>query len=147
MKISLGCDHGGYELKEIIKKHLESKEFEIIDVGTYSLDSVDYPDYGSKAAELVAKKEVDKGIVICTTGIGISIAANKIKGIRCALCTNAYMAKMTRLHNDANMLALGAGIVGKNLALDIVDTWLDTDFEGGRHIKRVEKIMEIENTL
>jgi len=147
MKISLGCDHGGYELKEIIKKHLESKEFEIIDVGTYSLDSVDYPDYGSKAAELVAKKEVDKGIVICTTGIGISIAANKVKGIRCALCTNAYMAKMTRLHNDANMLALGAGIVGKNLALDIVDTWLDTEFEGGRHIKRVEKIMDIENTL
>ncbi|HBB30068.1 MAG TPA: ribose 5-phosphate isomerase B, partial [Clostridiales bacterium] len=129
------------------KKHLESKEFEIIDVGTYSLDSVDYPDYGSKAAELVAKKEVDKGIVICTTGIGISIAANKVKGIRCALCTNAYMAKMTRLHNDANMLALGAGIVGKNLALEIVDTWLDTDFEGGRHIKRVEKIMDIENTL
>ncbi len=147
MKISLGCDHGGYDLKEIVKKHLESKEFEIIDVGTYSLDSVDYPDYGSKAAELVAKKEVDKGIVICTTGIGISIAANKVKGIRCALCTNAYMAKMTRLHNDANMLALGAGIVGKNLALEIVDTWLDTDFEGGRHIKRVEKIMDIENTL
>lgn len=147
MKISLGCDHGGYDLKEIVKKHLESKEFEIIDVGTYSLDSVDYPDYGSKAAELVAKKEVDKGIVICTTGIGISIAANKVKGIRCALCTNAYMAKMTRLHNDANMLALGAGILGKNLALEIVDTWLDTDFEGGRHIKRVEKIMDIENTL
>ena len=147
MKISLGCDHGGYELKEIIKKHLESKEIEVVDVGTYSIDSVDYPDYGSKAASLVAKKEVDKGIVICTTGIGISIAANKIKGIRCALCTNSYMAKMTRLHNDANMLALGAGIVGANLALDIVDTWLDTDFEGGRHTKRVEKIMNIENTL
>lgn len=147
MKISLGCDHGGYDLKEIIKKHLESKKIEVVDVGTYSIDSVDYPDYGSKAAELVAKKEVDKGIVICTTGIGISIAANKVKGIRCALCTNSYMAKMTRLHNDANMLALGAGIVGKNLALDIVDTWLDTDFEGGRHTKRVEKIMNIENTL
>lgn len=147
MKISLGCDHGGYELKEIIKKHLESKEIEIVDVGTYSIDSVDYPDFGSKAALLVSKKEVDKGIVICTTGIGISITANKVKGVRCALCTNAYMAKMTRLHNDANMLALGAGIVGKNLALDIVDTWLDTDFEGGRHTKRVEKIMDIENTL
>lgn len=147
MKISLGCDHGGYDLKEIIKKHLESKKIEVVDVGTYSIDSVDYPDYGSKAAELVANKEVDKGIVICTTGIGISIAANKVKGIRCALCTNAYMAKMTRLHNDANMLALGAGIVGKNLAIDIVDTWLDTDFEGGRHTKRVEKIMNIENTL
>lgn len=143
MKISLGCDHGGYELKEIVKKHLENKGIEVYDTGTYSLDSVDYPDYGEKAALLVANKEVDKGIVICTTGIGISIAANKVDGIRCALCTDSYMAKMTRLHNDANMLAMGAGIVGKNLALDIVDTWLDTEFEGGRHAKRVEKIMNI----
>ncbi len=143
MKISLGCDHGGYELKEIIKKYLENKGVEVLDVGTYSLDSVDYPDYGVKAALLVANKEADKGIVVCTTGIGISIAANKVDGIRCALCTDSFMAKMTRLHNDANMLALGAGIVGKNLALDIVDTWLDTEFEGGRHIKRVEKIMNI----
>lgn len=147
MKISLGCDHGGFELKEIIKQYLEDKGFEIIDAGTYSLDSVDYPDYAKKAAEYVKNKEAEKGIVICTTGIGISIAANKVNGIRCALCTNTYMAKMTRLHNDANMLALGAGIVGKNLALDIVDTWLSTDFEGGRHIKRVEKIMNIENTI
>lgn len=143
MKISLGCDHGGYELKEYIKKYLENKGFEVLDVGTDSLDSVDYPDYGEKAALLVANKEVDKGIVVCTTGIGISIAANKVDGIRCALCTNSFMAKMTRLHNDANMLALGAGIVGKNLALDIVETWLDTEFEGGRHTKRVEKIMNI----
>ncbi len=143
MKISLGCDHGGYELKEIIKKYLENKGVEVLDAGTYSLDSVDYPDYGEKAALLVANKEADKGIVVCTTGIGISIAANKVNGIRCALCTDSFMAKMTRLHNDANMLALGAGIVGKNLALDIVETWLDTEFEGGRHIKRVEKIMNI----
>jgi ribose 5-phosphate isomerase B len=143
MKISLGCDHGGFELKEYIKKHLENKGFEVFDTGTYSLDSVDYPDYGEKAALLVANKEADKGIVICTTGIGISIAANKVDGIRCALCTDSFMAKMTRLHNDANMLALGAGIVGKNLAIDIVDTWLDTEFEGGRHSKRVEKIMNI----
>lgn len=143
MKISLGCDHGGYELKEIIKKHLENKGIEVLDVGTDSLDSVDYPDYGEKAALLVANKEADKGIVVCTTGIGISIAANKVDGIRCALCTDSFMAKMTRLHNDANMLALGAGIVGKNLALDIVETWLDTEFEGGRHTKRVEKIMNI----
>ena len=143
MKISLGCDHGGFELKEFIKKHLEDKGLEVSDTGTYSLDSVDYPDYAEKAANLVANKEVDKGIVICTTGIGISIAANKVDGIRCALCTDSYMAKMTRLHNDANMLALGAGIVGKNLALDIVDTWLNTEFEGGRHTKRVEKIMNI----
>lgn len=147
MKISLGCDHGGYELKEIVKKHLENKGIEVVDVGTYGMDSVDYPDYGMQAALLVAKNEADKGIVICTTGIGISMTANKVKGIRCALCTDSYMAKMTRLHNDANMLALGAGIVGKNLALDIVDTWLDTEFEGGRHTKRVEKIMNIENTL
>lgn len=147
MKISLGCDHGGYELKESVKKHLENKGIEVIDVGTYGMDSVDYPDYGMQAALLVAKNEADKGIVICTTGIGISIAANKVKGIRCALCTDSYMAKMTRLHNDANMLALGAGVVGKNLALDIVDTWLDTEFEGGRHTKRVEKIMNIESTL
>ena len=147
MKISLGCDHGGYELKEIVKQHLENKGIEVADVGTYGMDSVDYPDYGMQAALLVAKNEAYKGIVICTTGIGISIAANKVKGIRCALCTDSYMAKMTRLHNDANMLALGAGIVGKNLALDIVDTWLGTEFEGGRHTKRVEKIMNIENTL
>jgi len=143
MKISLGCDHGGYELKEIIKKHLENKGIEVLDVGTDSLDSVDYPDYGEKVALLVSNKEADKGIVVCTTGIGISIAANKVNGIRCALCTDSFMAKMTRLHNAANMLALGAGIVGKNLALDIVDTWLDTEFEGGRHTKRVEKIMNI----
>lgn len=143
MKISLGCDHGGYELKEYIKKHLENKGIEILDVGTDSLDSVDYPDYGEKAALLVANKEVDKGIVVCTTGIGISIAANKVDGIRCALCTDSFMAKMTRLHNDANMLALGAGIIGKNLAIDIVDTWLETEFEGGRHTKRVDKIMNI----
>ncbi|QSX05052.1 ribose 5-phosphate isomerase B [Sedimentibacter sp. zth1] len=146
MKISLGCDHGGYELKEIVKKHLEDKGFEIIDTGTYSLDSVDYPDYGQKAAECVSKKECEKGIVICTTGIGISISANKVKGVRCALCTNAYMAKMTRLHNDANMLAFGAGIVGKNLALEIVDTFFSTEFEGGRHIRRIEKMMNIENS-
>jgi ribose 5-phosphate isomerase B len=144
MKVSLGCDHGGYDLKEIIKKHLENKGIEVLDIGAFSLESVDYPDYGEKAALLVAKKEVDKGIVICTTGIGISIAANKVKGIRCALCTDTLMARMTRLHNDTNMLALGAGIVGKNLALDIVDTWLDTEFEGGRHTNRVEKIMNIE---
>ena len=143
MKVSLGCDHGGYELKEYIKKHLENKGIEILDVGTDSLDSVDYPDYGEKAALLVANKEADKGIVVCTTGIGISIAANKVDGIRCALCTDSFMAKMTRLHNDANMLALGAGIVGKNLAIDIVDTSLETEFEGGRHSKRVDKIMNI----
>lgn len=144
MKISIGCDHGGYELKEVVKNHLEEKGFEIIDVGTNSTESVDYPEYGRKAAEYVVKNEAEKGIVICTTGIGISIAANKVKGIRCALCTTTLQAKMSRKHNDANMLAIGAGIVGKNLALEIVDTWLSNEFEGGRHARRVEKIMELE---
>ncbi len=143
MKISLGCDHGGYELKELIKKHLESKNIEVEDVGTYSLESVDYPDFGKKAAVLVAEKKVDLGIVVCTTGIGISIAANKVKGVRCALCTNEFTAKMTRLHNDSNMLALGAGVVGNNMAIAIVDTWLSTEFEGGRHERRVNKIEEL----
>jgi len=107
---------------------------------------VDYPDYGKKAAEMVAGKEADKGIIICGTGIGISIAANKVKGIRCALCTNEYMAKMSRMHNDANMLAMGERVLGKGVATDIVDVWLSTEFEGGRHANRVNKLMEIEKT-
>lgn len=146
LKIVIGCDHGGYELKEKVKKYLLDNSYEVEDVGTYTTDSVDYPDYGQKAAKMVASGQMDKGIVICTTGIGISIAANKVKGIRCALCTNSLMAKMSRLHNDANMLSLGAGLTGQNLALDIVDTWLNTDFEGGRHQRRVNKIMDIENS-
>lgn len=145
MKISLGCDHGGYELKEEIKKYLEDKNYEIIDVGTNSKDSVDYPVFGQKAAELVKEGKVDRGIVICTTGIGISISANKVKNVRCALCTDSYMAQMTRRHNDANMLAVGAGIIGKNLAIEIVDTFLTVEFEGGRHQRRVDKITEVEN--
>ena len=144
MKISLGCDHGGYELKELVKKHLESKNIEVVDIGTFSVASVDYPDFAYKAAKLVALGEVDRGIVICTTGVGVSIAANKVKGVRCALCTNVLMAKMCRLHNDANMLAMGAGIVGNNLALEMVDAWLSNEFEGGRHERRVGKVMEIE---
>jgi ribose 5-phosphate isomerase B len=144
MKIVLGCDHGGFELKEAIKKHLTDSGYSVVDIGTFNTDSVDYPDYGKRAAQMVADKEADKGIVICGTGIGISIAANKVKGIRCALCTNEYMAKMSRLHNDANMLALGNRVIGNGVALDIVDVWLSTDFEGGRHEGRVNKIMEIE---
>lgn len=146
MKIVLGCDHGGYELKEIIKEHLMKKDYYVLDVGTYSIESVDYPDFGKEAAEAVIRKEADRGIVICGTGIGISIAANKVKGIRCALCTDEYMAKMSRMHNNANMLALGNRVIGRGLALNIVDSWISTEFEGGRHENRVNKIMEIERS-
>ena len=146
MKLVLACDHGGFELKEAVKEHLKKKGYNINDIGVYNTDSVDYPDFGKRAAEMVAAQEVDRGIIICGTGIGISIAANKVKGIRCALCTNEYMAKMSRMHNNANMLALGERVVGKGIALDIVDAWLLTEFEGGRHENRVNKLMEIEKT-
>ncbi|NLK65355.1 MAG: ribose 5-phosphate isomerase B [Tissierellia bacterium] len=144
MKIVLASDHGGFELKEEIKKHLTKKGYSIIDMGVNNTESVDYPDYGKRAALMVADKEADRGIIICGTGIGISIAANKVKGIRCALCTNEYMAKMSRMHNNANMLALGGRVVGLGLAIDIVDEWLSAEFEGGRHENRVNKIMDIE---
>ena len=144
MKISLGCDHGGLELKEKIKAHLEEKGFEVKDCGTYTKDSCDYPDFGQAAAEAVASGECEKGIVICTTGIGISIAANKVKGIRCALLSDMMSARMTRQHNDTNMMALGAAVVGPMLAMEIVDIWLSTEFEGGRHQRRVDKMMAIE---
>lgn len=143
MKIVLACDHGGFELKEIVKQHLIEKGHSVMDIGTYNTDSVDYPDYGKKAGEIVAGNEVDRGIVICGTGIGISLAANKVSGVRCALCTNEYMAKMSRMHNDANMLALGNRVIGSGLALEIVDLWISTEFEGGRHALRVSKLMEI----
>ena len=141
MKIALGADHGGYELKEKIKQYLSMrKEIELIDFGTNSTESVDYPKYGHAVANAVVSKEVDFGILVCTTGVGISIAANKIKGVRAALCTDTTTAKLTREHNDANILALGSGIVGQFVALDIVDTFLSTSFEGGRHQKRVDQI-------
>ena len=145
MKISLGCDHGGYALKEHIKAYLESKGHEVVDCGTYSTDSCDYPIFGEAAARKVQSGECERGIVICTTGIGISIAANKVCGIRCALCTDPLMAEMCRRHNDANMLALGAGIVGPNLAERIVEAFLTTEFEGGRHARRVGLITEMEH--
>ena len=144
MKIVLASDHGGFELKEAIKTYLKNKGNELIDIGVYDTNSVDYPDYGKRAALIVANNEADRGIIVCGTGIGISIAANKIKGIRCALCTNEYMARMSRLHNNANMLALGGRVVGVGLALSMVDVWLATEFEGGRHEKRINKISEIE---
>lgn len=139
--ISIGCDHGGFELKEKVVKHLQERGFEVKDCGCYGYDSVDYPHFGHAAAVEVAEGRCDKGIVICTTGIGISIVANKVEGIRCALCSDTLSAKMTRLHNNANMLAMGGGMIGTNLALDIVDTFLDTPFsEEEKHIRRVNLI-------
>ena len=145
MKIALGSDHGGYALKCDIIQLLEKLGHEYKDFGCYSTESCDYPDFGEAAARAVASGEYDRGIVICTTGIGISIAANKVRGIRCALCGDPLSASLTRRHNNANMLAMGAGIVGKNLAENIVDTFLNTQFEGGRHEKRIAKLMAIEN--
>lgn len=144
MKIGIGSDHGGYDLKEVVKEYLESKGIEVLDYGTDSEESVDYPDYGKIVGESVVSGECDRGIVICGTGIGISIAANKVNGVRCALCGDTYSAKMSRAHNNANVIALGARVIGVGLALDIVEAWLDTEFEAGRHERRVNKIMDIE---
>lgn len=146
MKISLGCDHGGLTLKNTVKEHLLSRGFEVLDCGTNTTESCDYSDFAVPAAKAVACGDCERGIVICTTGIGISISANKVRGIRCALLSDVVSARLTRQHNDTNMMALGQGIVGEKLALQIVDTWLDTDFEGGRHQRRVDKLMAIENT-
>lgn len=143
--IAIGSDHAGLPLKEEIKKYLQERNIEFHDYGTYTTESVDYSDYGKKVALAVKNGECEKGIVICGTGIGISIAANKIKGIRASLCTNSYMAKMTRMHNDSNILALGQRVTGVGVALDIVETWLNTSFEGGRHQRRIDKIKDIEN--
>lgn len=139
--IALGSDHGGYDLKCQIMEYLKEKGIEYKDFGCYGKESCDYPEFGRAAAEAVASGKCDRGIVVCTTGIGISIAANKVPGVRCALCTDSYLAKMTRLHNDANMLALGGGIVGKNLAIEIVETFLNTEFsQGENHIRRIGKL-------
>ena len=144
MKLALACDHGAFALKETVKQHLTELGHEVKDFGTHSAESCDYPDFAGPAALAVASGECEKGIVLCTTGIGVSITANKVKGIRCALLSDLLSAKMTRQHNDTNMMAMGAGVVGTNLALAIVDTWLSTDFEGGRHQRRVEKLMSYE---
>ena len=139
--IALACDHGGYELKEKVKAYLEEKKLEYKDFGCYSKESVDYPEFGKKAALAVANKECEKGIVICTTGIGISIAANKVKGVRAALCSDCFSARATREHNDANVLALGAGVTGEKLALEIVDIFLNTPFSNEeRHQRRIDQI-------
>lgn len=139
--IAIGSDHGGFELKEKIKEHLEKRKLPFVDKGCFDTGSCDYPIYGKAVAQAVASGECDRGIVICTTGIGISIVANKVKGIRCALCADTLSAKMTREHNNANVLAMGAGIVGGNLAMSIVDTFLDTAFPGEeKHCRRVSMI-------
>ena len=145
MKIAVGCDHGALDLKNAVVEHLKLLGYEVADFGTYTYDSCDYPDYGAAAAKAVARGECDKGIVLCSTGIGISIAANKVKGIRCALLSDLMSARLTREHNDTNMMALGASVVGKPLALELVDTWLNTEFSGVvRHARRIEKVMALE---
>ena len=138
--IAIGSDHGGYSLKQVIMKHLDERGLEYRDYGTYSEESCDYPDYGEAVARAVASGECERGIVICGTGIGISISANKVHGIRAALCGDCFSAEMTRRHNDANMLAMGGGLIGNNMADRIVDAFLNTPFEGGRHQRRVDKI-------
>ncbi len=145
MKIALACDHGGYDLKVAIIAHLKERGIEVIDLGTNNgTDSVNYPEYGEAAALKVANGEADCGIVVCGTGIGISLAANKVPGIRCAVVSDTFSARMTKAHNNANMLAMGGRVVGVGLALDIVDAYLDTEFEGGRHQKRIDMLMDIE---
>lgn len=145
MNISIACDHGALALKNKVADRLRAQGHTVVDCGTHTPDSCDYPDYASLAAREVAEGRCEKGIVLCTTGIGVSIVANKVKGIRCALLSDVLSAKLTRLHNDTNMMALGAGIVGENLALEIVDTWLGTEFSGdARHQRRIDKVMALE---
>lgn len=146
MKIAIGCDHGALELKDLMVAHLQKQGHEVKDFGTYTKDSCDYPEFAAAAAKAVAAGECDKGIVLCTTGIGVSITANKIKGIRCALLSDVMSARMTREHNDTNVMAIGAGVVGQMLALEIADTWLGTAFSGeARHQRRIDKVMALED--
>lgn len=140
MKISMACDHGGLELKNALKAHLLSKGYEVCDFGTYTTDSCDYPDYAKLAAGAVSTGACDFGVVVCTTGIGVSIVANKVKGVRCALCQNVDMATMTRKHNNANVIAFGQKYTSVADAIVMTDAFLTTEFEGGRHQRRVDKI-------
>lgn len=141
MKVSLASDHGGFDLKEKVKAHLTAKVIEVVDFGTNSKDSCDYPVFAKPAAEAVADGKVDKGIVICTTGIGVSIVANKVKGVRCALCHSEFTAEMTRLHNDSNVLAMGAACLEEDLAIKMVDIFLETEFSGEeKHSRRINLI-------
>ena len=143
VKIAVASDHGGFALKEKVKEHLVQRGFDVDDLGTHSEDSVDYPSYGKACGEAVASGKADLGVVVCGTGIGISIAANKVKGVRCGLCTSVEMAHLTKQHNNANMLALGGRTTEPELALKIVDEWLDTEFEGGRHQRRVDMLDQL----
>ncbi|MBS6176040.1 MAG: ribose 5-phosphate isomerase B [Emergencia timonensis] len=143
MIIAMANDHGGLALKKIVKEHLIERGYKVVDLGTHSEESVDYPIYGKACGEAVASGKADLGIVVCGTGIGISIAANKVKGIRCGLCTSVEMAELTKKHNDANMLALGGRTTDAELAIKITDTWLDTEFEGGRHKRRTDMLDEM----
>ena len=145
MKIAIGCDHGGLEHKNAIAEHLKERGFEVKDFGIYELKSVDYPEIAYAVAESIVAGECDRGILVCGTGIGMSLAANKVKGIRAAACSEHFSAKYTRLHNDSNILCLGGRVIGIGTAIELADIFVDTVFEGGRHQRRVDKIMEIEN--
>ena len=146
MKLAIACDHGALTLKNALVERLTAQGHTVKDFGTYTPDSCDYPDFAAPAAQAVASGEFEKGIVLCTTGIGVSITANKVPGIRCALLSDVISARMTREHNDTNMMALGAGVVGQTLAFQIVDTWLSTPFSGvERHQRRIDKMMALEN--
>lgn len=143
--IALGSDHGGFDIKQVVIEHLKERGIEYKDFGTYDKNSCDYPIFGKAAAEAVANGECEKGIVICTTGIGISIVANKVKGVRCALCSEPHSARLTREHNDANVLAMGGALIGPDMAIDIVDTFLDTEFSGlEKHVRRISEISDME---
>ena len=148
MKLAIGADHGGVELKQELVKFLQSvKNIEVSDYGTSTRDSVDYPDYGRTVSEAVSRGTVDRGILICGTGIGMSIVANRFPGVRAALCHDNFTARMSRLHNDANVLVMGERVIGRGVALDIVKAWLETEFEGSRHQRRLDKIREIEASI
>ena len=145
MKIAIGCDHGGFEHKNAIAEHLKERGFEVVDCGIYENKSVDYPDIAVKVCEQITSKTCELGILVCGTGIGMSLAANKVKGIRAAACSEHFSAKYTRLHNNSNILCLGGRVIGVGTALELVDLFVDTEFEGGRHATRVDKITAIEN--
>jgi ribose 5-phosphate isomerase B len=147
MKISLGSDHAGFELKEDLRGYLAEQKVEVIDLGVYNEDPVDYPDIGASVAQKVSRGEVDRGILICGSGIGMSIVANRFPGVRAALCHDLYTARVSREHNDANLLILGGRLIGKGLAREILKVWLETGFQGGRHQRRLEKIRALEEKI
>jgi len=145
MKIAIACDHGALELKNLLMEHLQKQGYQMVNFGTDTLESCDYPDFAAPAAQAVARGECEKGIVLCTTGIGVSITANKVKGIRCALLADTTSARMTREHNDTNMMAMGAAVVSPELAMEITDIWLQTEFSHNeRHQRRINKVMALE---